>query len=233
MWSDILATQRKCKGLFHWLWDTFIWVNQCTRRHYRIEVASHYRLEGHPKQTPLSGLCLCVGKHFNTISLQLTKDMLDSHQRIPYPPMIKLEIQPTTLNLRSTEVPVEIVGIREAGKTFILNPKLRPGQQHAYILHTLYHLVSSVVYCGASLMIFLLYVRNITYNFDVHMCNTPSNNHWHCITFLVCSHCSWNSWQAFMVWPSSLLFLNEQRKGNRQSRTWAKQRKLLMLLNSS
>ncbi|CAI8050469.1 hypothetical protein GBAR_LOCUS27719, partial [Geodia barretti] len=58
---------------------------------------------------------------------QLTKDMLDSHQRIPYPPMIKLKIQPTTFNLRSTEVPVEIVGIREARKTFILNPKLRPG----------------------------------------------------------------------------------------------------------
>ena len=152
MWSDFLATQRKCKGTFHWLWDTFIWVNKCTRKHYRFAVASHYRLEGHPKQTPLSGLCLCVGKHFNTISLQLTKDMLDSHQRFPYPPMIKLEIQPTTLNLRSTEVPVEIVGIREAGKTFILNPKLRPSQSTTTRIHIKYHVVISVVYCGASLL---------------------------------------------------------------------------------
>ena len=62
--------------------------------------------------------------------MQLTKDMLDSHQRIPYPPMIKLEIQATIINLDLTldPVPVDIVGIGEAGKQFILNPKLRPSQ---------------------------------------------------------------------------------------------------------
>ena len=95
------------------------------------------------------------------------------HQRIPYPPMIKLEIQPTTFYLQSTEVPVEIVGIREAGKTFILNPKLRPGQSTT----TRIHIIPCSVLWGESDDFLIHCTSEITYNFDVHMCNTASNNH--------------------------------------------------------
>ena len=55
--------------------------------------------------------------------LQLTKEMLDSHYRLPYPPMIKLDIEATTQFL-FTPVPVEIMGIKESRK-FILKPKIR------------------------------------------------------------------------------------------------------------
>ncbi|CAI8041713.1 hypothetical protein GBAR_LOCUS23152, partial [Geodia barretti] len=57
---------------------------------------------------------------------ELTKDMVDSHQRHPYPPMIMLQVEkaPTSSTL-SPSIRVDIVGIREQGERFILTPKLR------------------------------------------------------------------------------------------------------------
>ncbi|CAI8003623.1 hypothetical protein GBAR_LOCUS3697 [Geodia barretti] len=56
----------------------------------------------------------------------LTKEMVDSHQRHPYPQMILLEVEKSaTSSTISPSIPVEIVGIREPGERFILKPKLR------------------------------------------------------------------------------------------------------------
>ena len=56
---------------------------------------------------------------------QLSKEVLSSHEMIPYPPMIRLEIErvPTSSSQSSSIIPVEIMGIRERGKRFKLKPK--------------------------------------------------------------------------------------------------------------
>lgn len=65
---------------------------------------------------------------------QLTKTVLESTEMMPYPPMIKLEIErdPTTNSQCASSVPVEVVGIRERGKKFILKPKLRQSSMCIY-----------------------------------------------------------------------------------------------------
>ena len=66
---------------------------------------------------------MCVFHH-----PQLTKDMLDSHEREPYPPMIVLKIEQNRLQSSNSNcVPVKILGITEKGKKFILKPKQRQG----------------------------------------------------------------------------------------------------------
>ena len=61
---------------------------------------------------------------------QLTKDMLDSHEREPYPPMILLQVERDQFRSSNSNcVPVEIVGITEKGKKFILKPKQRQGSR--------------------------------------------------------------------------------------------------------
>ena len=61
---------------------------------------------------------------------QLTKDMLDSHEREPYPPMILLKVERDQFrSYNSNCVPVEIVGITEKGKKFILKPKQQQGSR--------------------------------------------------------------------------------------------------------
>ena len=56
---------------------------------------------------------------------QLTKEMVDSHQRYPYPQMIVLKVtKAPDSSICSPSIPVNIMGIRER-EEFILNPKLR------------------------------------------------------------------------------------------------------------
>ena len=53
---------------------------------------------------------------------------MDFLEMIHYPPMIKLTVKPCPLfeeNL--TPIEIEVVGITEKGRRFILNPKQRPG----------------------------------------------------------------------------------------------------------
>ena len=59
---------------------------------------------------------------FIFVPVQLAKETLDSPDSIPYPPMIKLVIERSWW-FTTSSVPVEIVGIKEKGKKFILNPK--------------------------------------------------------------------------------------------------------------
>jgi ankyrin repeat protein len=66
---------------------------------------------------------------------QLTKEMMDSSDSFPYPPTIKLEIERApNSSLQSIRIPVEILGITERGKKFILKPKLRQGTSTRYSL---------------------------------------------------------------------------------------------------
>ena len=53
---------------------------------------------------------------------------MDFSEMIPYPPMIKLDIKPQSL-LKENRTPIEVdvVGITEKGRKFILNPKPRLG----------------------------------------------------------------------------------------------------------
>ena len=69
-------------------------------------------------------LC-CFSFHLHP---QLSKEVLSSHEMTPYPPMIRLEIErvPTSSSQSTSIIPVEIMGIRESRKRFILKPKLRP-----------------------------------------------------------------------------------------------------------
>ena len=61
---------------------------------------------------------------------QLTKDMLDSHEREPHPPMILLKVERDQFRSSTSNcVPVEIVGITEKGKKFILKPKQQQGSR--------------------------------------------------------------------------------------------------------
>ena len=83
---------------------------------------------------------MCVFHH-----PQLTKDMLDSHEREPYPPMILLKVERDQFRSSNSNcVPVEIVGITEKGKKFILKPKQRqrspPVLSHLYSEPTYYFL---------------------------------------------------------------------------------------------
>ena len=74
---------------------------------------------------------MCVFHH-----PQLTKDMLDSHEREPYPPMILLQVErDQSRSSNSNCVPVKIVGITEKGKEFILTPKQRQGTSPPVLLH--------------------------------------------------------------------------------------------------
>ena len=73
-------------------------------------------------------MCVCV-----LHNPQLTKDMLDSHEREPYPPMILLKVERNqSSSSHSSSVAVEVVGISERGKKFILKPKQRQGMYMAY-----------------------------------------------------------------------------------------------------
>ena len=64
----------------------------------------------------------------NNLSLshsQLTKEMLDSHQRCPYPQMVVLKVtKAPDSSSCSPSIPVYIMGIWER-EEFILNPRLR------------------------------------------------------------------------------------------------------------
>ena len=68
----------------------------------------------------------CI-KH-NFLYAQISRDLMDLHEMIPYPPMIKLAVKPRSLfEDNRTPIEVDVVGITEKGKRFILNPKPRPG----------------------------------------------------------------------------------------------------------
>ena len=57
---------------------------------------------------------------------QLTKEMVDSHQRYPYPQMIVLKVtKAPDSSSCSPSIPVNIMGIKEGEMKFILNPKVR------------------------------------------------------------------------------------------------------------
>ena len=74
---------------------------------------------------------MCVFHH-----PQLTKDMLDSHEREPYPPMILLKVERDQFRSSNSNcVPVEILGITEKGKKFILTPKQRQGTSPPVLSH--------------------------------------------------------------------------------------------------
>ena len=67
---------------------------------------------------------------------QLTKDMLDSYEREPYPPMIVLKVKRNqSQSSNSNCVSVKIVGITEKGKEFILTPKQRQGTSPPVLSH--------------------------------------------------------------------------------------------------
>ena len=80
---------------------------------------------------------MCVFHH-----PQLTKDMLDSHEREPYPPMIVLKVKRNQSRCSySNCVPVKIVGITEKGKEFILTPKQRQGSRPVLFSEPAYNLM--------------------------------------------------------------------------------------------
>ena len=67
------------------------------------------------------------------------------HEREPYPPMILLQVERDQFRSSNSNcVPVEIVGITEKGKKFILKPKQRqsspPVLSHLYSEPTYYFL---------------------------------------------------------------------------------------------
>ena len=69
-------------------------------------------------------------------NVQLTKEMMDSSDSFPYPPTIKLEIERApNSSFQSIRIPVEILGITEQGKKFILKPKLRQGIYMHSVIH--------------------------------------------------------------------------------------------------
>ena len=54
---------------------------------------------------------------------------MDFSERIPYRPMIMLAVKPCPLfEENRTPIEVDVVGITEKGRRFILNPKPRPGE---------------------------------------------------------------------------------------------------------
>ena len=80
---------------------------------------------------------MCVFHH-----PQLTKDMLDSYEREPYPPMILLKVERNqSRSSNSNCVPVKIVGITEKGKEFILTPKQRQGSRPVLFSEPAYNLM--------------------------------------------------------------------------------------------
>ena len=53
---------------------------------------------------------------------------MDFSEMTPYPPMIMLAVKPCPLfEENRTPIEVDVVGITEKGRRFILNPKQRPG----------------------------------------------------------------------------------------------------------
>jgi hypothetical protein len=72
------------------------------------------------------------------IPCELSKTVLDFHEMIPHPPMMRLDVERVHSSNSRSPIEVSIVGIREE-KKFILNPKTRPSvlflcrQQNMYL----------------------------------------------------------------------------------------------------
>ena len=61
------------------------------------------------------------------MSLQIPKEIMDSPWREPYPPMIKLDIEPSNSGaVSSSHIYVDVVGVGEK-KQFVLYPKVPQG----------------------------------------------------------------------------------------------------------
>ena len=78
---------------------------------------------------------------YSSMCAQITREQLDLDYVIPYPPVIKLTIKQL---LEDSEVEVDVLGITEKGKQFILSPKPRQSKIEHY-LKKLYNLLTG--YC--------------------------------------------------------------------------------------
>ena len=58
---------------------------------------------------------------------QITTEMMDCSGMIPYPPVIMLKLKQCSSVAALTPIEVDVLGITEKGKKFILDPKPRPG----------------------------------------------------------------------------------------------------------
>ena len=72
-------------------------------------------------------LCRKMCLYFLLFS-QITTEMMDCSGMIPYPPIITLKVTQRSSVAALTPIEVNVLGITEKGKKFILNPKPRPGK---------------------------------------------------------------------------------------------------------
>ena len=81
---------------------------------------------------------------------------MDFLEMIHYPPMIKLAVKPQSLlEENRTPIEVDVVGITEKGRRFILNPKPRPGTNIYNNHDVLYYTCKILVRDGPSITILI------------------------------------------------------------------------------